>query len=535
MKDLPVFMNKLHKKSILAKTFQFGFFTFVSRILGTVREILQIRLLGIGALSDAFIMAFRIPNSLRKVFAEGALSSAFVPSFIKIATHSENMNEQRAAKQEGSRLMSAAFLFFEGIVLMLCFAVWFFPHATIRLVASGFDAEQIAYASLYLRILFPFIFFISSSALLAGALQAENHFFMPAFSPVLLNIFYIGSLLLCLYFRLPITFLCGGILLGGAAVLLLYFIYYRSYGYYFAHPTSATWKDFRAIITKFGNCLFGVSVMELNFIIDGNIATYVGKGAASVLYFGSRFMQIPLSIFAVAFSTVMLSYFSRVLLYAPRRLNFLVLEATKFIVWVTVPAMFFLMFFSQRLFSTIIMTKGVSDEHIWQSAWVLIILSSGLLFFSLNKILTSIFYAFNDTWRPTLIGIFATCANFILNCASLFLPSRYALFGIAASTAFSGFVMNFFSFYYLYTLYEFRLPLRAFLSFLIRYLIHLFVVGIYFGIVHTMIFWGLAHSSWYHFFYREWGYWFVAFPLVMSCVALIYFLRKRSGIDLYFV
>lgn len=519
--------QQLHKRSILSKTFQFAFWTFISRILGALREALQIRLMGISGLSDAFIMAFRIPSSFRKVFAEGAASAAFVPFFIKIS--------KEGNKKRTSRLMSAALLFFEGIVLLCCLFVWCFPHLVIKIVASGFNDERMSYAVHYVRILFPFIFFISSSSLLSGALQAENHFFMTAFGPVLLNIFFIGALLACLYYNFSITFLCYGIVVGGVAQLLLYFMMYRWYGYSIERPTLESWKLLKTIIKKFCNCLFGVSIMELNLIIDGTIASQLAPGSPSILHYGSRFMQIPLGVFAVAFSTVMLSYCSRVLLYAPRRLNFLVFEGTKFIVWVITPAMLFLMFSSHRLFSTILMTKNVTSYHIWQSQWVLIIFSFGLLFFSLNKLLTTVFYSFGDTWTPTKIGIIATFSNAIGNLLSWKYGMNYAIFGIAASTVLSGVVSTIFSFYYLMRNNSLRFPLSTFLSYVIRYSIQVTCIATLFCATHALFFYYICTTSWFPFFYAQWGYWLFALPLAAFCAVMLIRTRSFFRIQLYFL
>ena len=259
--------NQLYKKTILRKTFQFGGLTFISRILGIVREMLQVRLLGLKGISDAFITAYRIPNSLRKVFAEGALSAATVPTFVKIV--------KKDGPKRASRLMSATFLFFEGIVFLLCILVYLYPHAAISVIAAGFSPEQYAYAVPFLRILFPFIFFISSSALLSGALQSVNHFFMPAFAPALLNVFYISGLSVCLYFKWSLTFLCWAIICGGAVQFLLHLVFYFSYNFSFQKVNKEAWQDFRKVLAKFINCLFAVSAMEINFLID-NLTIYHG-------------------------------------------------------------------------------------------------------------------------------------------------------------------------------------------------------------------------------------------------------------------
>ena len=154
--------NALSKRSIIRKTMQVGGSTLMSRVLGIIREVLMVRYLGAGAMADAFITAWKIPNSLRKIFAEGALSAAFTPTMVKLIKEDK--------KDAANGLMSLGFLFFEGIVLALCTIVIITAPTVVWLMAPGFSPEQVARTVPFLRILMPFIFFISISALLAGAL-----------------------------------------------------------------------------------------------------------------------------------------------------------------------------------------------------------------------------------------------------------------------------------------------------------------------------------------------------------------------------
>ena len=175
----------LHKKSIIKKTIQVGSSTLASRFLGIIRELLMVRFLGAGIISDAFIIAYQIPNLMRKIFAEGAMSAAFLPPFIATL---------RKDKEEACSLMSLAFVLFEGSLLILCALGMIFVGPIITFFAPGFSTEKIAITVSLARILMPFIFFISSSALLGGALQAVGKFFVPAFGPILLeHCFYCGN------------------------------------------------------------------------------------------------------------------------------------------------------------------------------------------------------------------------------------------------------------------------------------------------------------------------------------------------------
>src|SRR3989304_7745755 len=154
--------HHLSKKSILKKTAQVSLLTFLSRMLGIVREFLFVQFLGVGAVSDAFIAAFKLPNFFRHIFAEGALSASFVPAIVKTV--------REGNREEANGLITISFLFFEGLVLLLYGFILLKTEWVFYLLAPGFSAEQLAYAVPFLRILFSFLFFISSSALLAGAL-----------------------------------------------------------------------------------------------------------------------------------------------------------------------------------------------------------------------------------------------------------------------------------------------------------------------------------------------------------------------------
>lgn len=188
----------LHKKSILSKTIQVGGSTAISRILGVMREVLLGNYLGPSVLFDSFITAFKIPNSLRKIFAEGALSASFVPTIVTMMKSGD--------KGHINAFMSRSFIVIEGILIALCTLIfwqaegviraimpgWFIGHESVHVLGFPLPAAwfgfgqalpQVATAVLFLRILIAFIVFISSSALVASVLQAVNHFFVPAFSP----------------------------------------------------------------------------------------------------------------------------------------------------------------------------------------------------------------------------------------------------------------------------------------------------------------------------------------------------------------
>src|SRR3984885_5323236 len=301
------------KKSIIHKTVQVAGSTMVSRVLGVIRELLTVKYLGAGIASDAFITAFKIPNSLRKMFAEGALSAAFVPAFIAVL---------RKDEKKAHSLMSWGFIIFEGILLLLCELVMIFAPFVVYLIAPGFSQEQIAYTVPLLRILMPFILFISSGALLAGALQAMGQFFVPAFGPILLNIVFIIGLLICLTFHWPVEVLCFFILFGGFLLFVQHLVAYWQLNFKLGAPTVQARSAFFKLLPRFFVCFLSAGIMEISLFIDTAFGSFLPAGSLSLINYANRFMGIPLGVFAVAFSTILLPHFSRISVYAPKRLNF---------------------------------------------------------------------------------------------------------------------------------------------------------------------------------------------------------------------
>lgn len=520
----------LSKKNILKKLFQVGGNTLISRFLGLTREILLMRYLGVGVFADAFTAAFLIPNSLRKIFAEGALTAAFVPTFINLY--------EKDGQKKADALMSLAFLAFEGAVLFLCALVMWKPAFTLSLIVPGFSPAQVAATIPCLRILMPFIFFLSSSALLAGALQSVNHFFVPAFSPVLLNGFFIGGLLVCLSSGLPVEYLCVFILCGGLAQFLLHVFAYFSLNFMFHMPRRETLSAFGHVLSKFMLCFLSMSVMEFNLIIDQRFASYLHVGSVTLIKYASRFMGIPLGVFAVAFSTIMLPHFSRISISDPKRLSFYLLECSKFVFWVTAPATFIMGFLSKDIFLTLFASSSSKfPAHLVPEAGMILLgFLTGLFFFSLNKILFNLFYSFHDTRCPMYIAIIATVLNALFN---YILVGIWGGVGLALATSLSGLVQMVLAIYFLQRSHNFTLNLKTFGLFAMRYSAQLVCVLVPFYFIYTLsrnIMEKLFATGWAHFFMiKSFGYWLWVGPMMLFCFYVLYKTRKTFAIELYFL
>jgi len=547
--------NVLHKKSILKKTIEVGGFTLMSRFLGIIREVLTVKYFGAGAMSDAFFTAYKIPNSLRKIFAEGALSAAFIPTLVNVI---------QKDKRQVNSLMTLSFLVFQGFLLSICCFVFFKTELVLRLIVPGWfvggevacqfalpfigkgcvlpaawfglgqPIAQVAAAASFLKILIAFIVFISSSALLAGALQAVNHFLIPAIAPVLLNIVFITGLIVCYVKNLSPEYLCYFILLGGLLQFCAHLGVYFYYSFSFASIDRAAWNNFKQVFKKFVPCLLSMSIMEISLFIDTSFASYLSKGSISLIYYANRFMGIPLGVFAVAFSTILLPHFSRVGSYAPKRLSFYLLESAKFVFWVTIPVTLIMGFFAEKIFLTIFLSKKFTMAQVVEAHTILIAFLAGLFFFSLNKILLNMYYALHNTRIPAIISFVATGLNVVMNAI---LIGRFQAMGLALATTISAMVQTILFVVLLNKKFKFKFYVWNFIGFVGRYVFQLMVIlppcWLLYYIVEIYI--KQLPDTFSHFLIAGLGFWLWVGPICGLAFLLLFFLRNLFKVRLYFL
>jgi len=519
----------LDKKSIIKKTVEVGGSTLLSRGFGLIREILRARYLGTNAMADAFFVAFMIPNSLRKIFAEGALTAAFVPTIVSVVKHDD--------RKEANSLMTTTFLFFEGILALLCLVMFFNAETVIKLVASGFDQDKIIMTAKLFKILCTFILFVSSSALLAGSLQAVNHFLIPALGPVLLNIVFIGAISACLWFDWPVAYLCYAILFGGIANFILHLIAYFKFGFSFDEITPLAKSQLKSLITKFLPVMFSMSIMEINLFIDISFSSYLPDGSVSIINYANRFMGIPLGVFAVALSTILLPHFARVKMQEPEKLSFYLFEAAKLVMWVTIPVTIFMMAFSQEIFSTLFLSAKFPMEKILQAKLVLIAFLAGLFFFSLNKIILNIYYALHDTLTPMVISIVATLANLFLNRVFVFWLKAP---GLAIATSISGALQTCLFIYFLHTMYQFDFHFKQAGHFISKFILQTTAMTALFASLYWLfkflILFGLVNlPKTQEFLLYKFGLWLWVGPLLVALLLVFFKTRKYFGLEMYFL
>lgn len=516
----------MHKKSIIKTAIQVGGSTMLGKIFGIVREITLANFLGIGAMSDAFVIAFKIPNTLRLLFADGALSAAMVPSVVETL---KNKN-----KSAVSKFVLLAFLAFEGVLLILCLLAIWQANFVIHFCAPGFTPEKAAFCAKLLKILMPFIFFISSSAVLAGPLQAIGHFFVPAISPALINILFVTGIIACSAFNLSIEALCYFILLIGLIQFILHAFTYFRLGFAIENFDKDSLNSFWHVMKKFVPCLFSMSIVEIDAFIDTSFGSYLPDGSVSLINLAERFMSIPLAVFGVAFATILLPYFSRLIIYAPKRMGFFVLESAKLVFWAALPLVITMAFLSDEIFFTLFSKKlNLLQAHL--AGNILIAYLFAVFFFSLNKILLNVFYAFHSMWVPTVISVAGVIVNFSMN---MLLVKTFSCVGLATATTLSAIVQTILYIILLKKFFNIKFYLFKLLGFLTRYTIQLSIIFTLFYFIYNFIYKIIcllfpAYLS--HFLLLSFGFWLWILPLLLSIFLIIYHTRKIFRINLYFI
>ncbi len=406
-----------------------GVATLLSRILGFLRDMVLARLFGAGAAADAFFVAYRIPNLLRELFAEGSMSAAFIPVF------SEYLAQR--TKRDAWELASAAFTTLLTILTGVCILGILAAPWIVSLIAPGFsaDAERQALTTMLTRIMFPYLLCIGLAALAMGVLNSVRSFAAPAFSPVLFNIAIIASaLLLAPLFAEPILAVAFGVVLGGFAQFLSQMPALRKAGLLFGWRFDFAHEGVRRIGWLMAPALIGLSVTQINILVSTILASYF-PGGPTYLFYGMRLIHFPLGIFGVALATALLPSLSAqasrkewdalrgTLGFGLRLIFFIILPAMVGLMLLRVPIVH--LFFEHGRF-TAADTQG--------TAAAVLAYAVGLWAFAGVRIVVSAFYSMQDTRTPVLVAALALGANVAL---SLLLMGPLAHAGLALATSLS--------------------------------------------------------------------------------------------------
>lgn len=456
------------KSKLLKAAGIIGALTLLSRILGMIRDIVSANSFGTSWQWDAFIYAFMLPNFMRRLVGEGALSSAFIPVYTQIL--------EREGKESAFRfanvVFTALFLSLAGFLVM--------TEALLFILVRIPGLPPVAHLTLgLLKLLFPYLFFISLCALATAILNSHHHFFSPSLSPVILDIVWIGGIFGATLWGGPqnegrlfmlslFIFFSGALQLGVQLPGLARVGFSPRLIFDFSHP------GLRQVAKLILPALLGFSIIQINFLVDMTLGFWVGAGANSSLWYGNRLMQFPLGVFAIAMGTALLPAISRhtarkeieearkALSFALRSVFFIILPATVGLIALRTPIV------------RLLFERGEFDAvSTARTSFVVLCYTLGLFAYSGQKLVVTGFYSLQDTRTPVKVGALTLVLNIILN---LILMGPLKEGGLALATSLAGMV-NFGLLLYFYNARISQFPLKEVSTSFVKILMASLVMG----------------------------------------------------------
>jgi putative peptidoglycan lipid II flippase len=418
------------KRNIARAAGVLGAATMLSRIMGMLRDMVVSRLFGAGLYTDAFFAAFQIPNMLRRFFAEGALTAAFVPTFSEWYTNK--------GEKEARDLSNICFTVLTIVMAVITIVGIVISPQLVAIMFPGFasNPEKVRITILLNRLMFPYIFFVSLVALCMGVLNTVRHFFTPAVSTVFLNLSMIlAAVFLHNRFQVPIVALAVGVLIGGVLqfAMQLPVLYRKGFAirpnFQFDHPAV------RRIALLMGPSIFGVGVYYLNIAVGAILASLLPEGSVSYLYYAQRLFEFPQGIFTVSVAQAVLPSMSRQAAMGDLdALKESLSYGVRLTLFITIPAMVGLMLCATPIFSLLFMGGAFDYSKAANCGIALLYYSVGLSFVAMVRVLVPAFYALKDTRTPVVSAFFAFLLNLLFSLM-LMGPMKHAGLALASSLA----------------------------------------------------------------------------------------------------
>lgn len=407
--------------------------TFLSRILGYIRDAVIAAFFGAGTYADVFFIAYRIPNFFRRLVGEGSLTVSFIPVFTEELT--------LGSRERAKRLASTAFTFFSIILTALTILGVLFSAQIVELTAPGFANIQnkLSLTISLTQWMFPFLFFICLVALGMGVLNSLKHFAAPALSPVWFNLSMIGSTIFLMpFFKEPVYALAFGVVLGGILQFLYQLPYLKRYDMFPGIDFNFNDPALRKIILLMLPAILATGVNQINVLITSRFASHLQEGSVSYLYYADRIVELPMGVFVIAVATAVLPSMSE---YAVKEdwpgfkesLSF----AIRLVTFITIPATVGIIALGMPIVAMLFQRGEFSSEATQGTVYALYFFSIGLAAFGGARILVSAFYSLKDTLTPVKIGCIAVAANIIF-CFMFIGPLQHG--GLALATSLSSMV-----------------------------------------------------------------------------------------------
>jgi len=412
--------------NLIKSTGTFGFFTIISRLLGYLRDILIAIFLGAGFLADAFFVAFRIPNTFRRLFAEGTFNAAFVPSYA-----AEITKGKKSSNEFANAIFNLLFLSLFFLVLL----IEIFMPAFVSLIAPGFtdDKSKMELAVVLTRITFPFLFFISLASFFSAILNSHNKFAAASAAPIILNLVLIGILIFSKKLNDDLVYhLSFGVSIAG--VIQLFFLYFFVKDFFnlkFSFQIKISEKV-KFFFKKLLPSIFASGVTQINILVGTIIASFQAS-AVSYLYYADRIYQINLAIAGIAIGVVILPQLSKYIKTNKKDKILLIQnKALELSFFLSLPAMVALLLGSKEIISALFGYGSFNQESVLNSAKALYFFSIGLPAFALIKVFSSFFFANNDTKTPFYISLISVVLNIVISI-SFFANIGFVIIPIATT------------------------------------------------------------------------------------------------------
>ena len=414
--------------NLLSSTYIFSFFTLISRILGYVRDILIAFFLGASIFADVFFVAFRLPNTFRRLFAEGTFNAAFIPSYTSLRIENKAKGKKFADDILGSLLL---------ILILIVTVVEIFTPYLVYIIAPGFIENEIKFnlAVELTRITFPFLLFVSLSSFFSGILNSNNKFAAAAGAPIILNIILILSLIISYKFNFNfVKQLSYGVTLAG--ILQLTFLFFITLKFYKPNLNFNLKADSKVkfFFKKLLPSIFSSGVTQINILIGTIIASFE-TGAVSYLYYADRIYQINLAIAGIAVSTVSLPVLSKAFKNKNlKKISNIQNKSLELSLLLSVPASFGLILASEEIVNSLFGYGSFSKNDVELTSNALKYFGYGIPAFALIKILSNFFFARDNTKTPFYISIGIVLINISISL-SLFSSYGFLIIPIATSVA----------------------------------------------------------------------------------------------------
>ena len=395
--------------NLVKSTGTFGFYTIISRLLGYLRDVLIAIFLGTGFIADAFFVAFRIPNTFRRLFAEGTFNAAFIPSYT---------SEVVKGKSKSNIFANEIFNLLLCCLLFLVFLIEVFMPIFVSLIAPGFvgNTEKIKLAIDLTRITFPFLLFVSLSSFFAAILNSYNKFAAASAAPIILNLILISILLLGNYINDDLVYyLSYGVSIAGLLQLIFLYIFVKKFFVIKFNFNFNLSKKAKLFFKKLLPSIFSSGVTQINILIGTIIASFQAS-AVSYLYYADRVYQINLAIAGIAIGVVVLPQLSKHV-YLKKKSKILKIQnkALELSMFLSLPASVALLIGSEQIISSLFGYGSFNDKAVINSAKALYYFGLGLPSFALIKVFSTFFFANNDTKTPFYISLVSVILNVLIS------------------------------------------------------------------------------------------------------------------------